>query len=78
MEGLPTTHPEFVLATLAKEVGIAKLAPHDLRWTCDRLCHASRGELEQIRLLLRLSGHDTLGLTNSTKLNHYLVEIADS
>jgi hypothetical protein len=29
-----------------------KLAPHDLRRTCARLCHASGGELEQIQFLL--------------------------
>ena len=32
----------------AKAIGVAKLAPHDLRWTCARLCHAAGGELEQI------------------------------
>src|SRR4051812_28034135 len=32
-----------------------KLAPHDLRRTCARLCHASGGELEQIQFLLDMS-----------------------
>ena len=36
----------------AKRIGVAKLAPHDLRRTCARLCHASEGELEQIQFLL--------------------------
>src|SRR5947199_3579749 len=36
----------------AKRIGVAKLAPHDLRRTCARLCHASGGELEQIQFLL--------------------------
>ena len=36
----------------AKSIGVAKLAPHDLRRTCARLCHASEGELEQIQFLL--------------------------
>jgi integrase len=36
----------------AKSSGVAKLAPHDLRRTCARLCHASGGELEQIQFLL--------------------------
>lgn len=36
----------------AKTIGVAKLAPHDLRRTCARLCHASGGELEQIQFLL--------------------------
>ena len=35
----------------AKRIGVAKLAPHDLRRTCARLCHASGGELEQIQFL---------------------------
>jgi site-specific recombinase XerD len=44
----------------AKTVGIAKLAPHDLRRTCARLCHASGGELEQIQFLL---GHMSVQTT---------------
>jgi hypothetical protein len=36
----------------ARSVGVAKLAPHDLRRTCARLCRASRGELGQIQFLL--------------------------
>lgn len=36
----------------ARTVGVANLAPHDLRRTCARLCHASGGELEQIQFLL--------------------------
>jgi integrase len=35
----------------ARSIGVAKLAPHDLRRTCARLCHASGGELEQIQFL---------------------------
>lgn len=37
-----------------RSVGVPKLAPHDLRRTCARLCHAAEGELEQIQFL---SGH---------------------
>ena len=29
-----------------------RLAPHDLRRTCARLCHSAGGELEQIQFLL--------------------------
>ena len=29
-----------------------KLAPHDLRRTCARLCHLAGGELDQIQFLL--------------------------
>ena len=36
----------------AKRIGVEKLAPHDLRGTCARLCHESGGELEQIQFLL--------------------------
>ena len=43
----------------ARSIGVAKLAPHDLRRTCARLCHASGGELEQIQFLFgaRLSSN---------------------
>jgi site-specific recombinase XerD len=34
----------------AKSIGVAKLAPHDLRRYA-RLCHASGDELEQIQFL---------------------------
>lgn len=44
----------------AATVGIAKFAPHDLRRTCARLCHASGGELEQIQFLL---GHVSVQTT---------------
>jgi site-specific recombinase XerD len=44
----------------ARIVGVAKLAPHDLRRTCARLCHASGGELEQIQFLL---GHVSVQTT---------------
>ena len=44
----------------ARRIGVAKLAPHDLRRTCARLCHASGGELEQIQFLLgHVSVHTT-------------------
>jgi integrase len=44
----------------ARSIGVAKLAPHDLRRTCARLCHASGGELEQIQSLL---GHVSVQTT---------------
>jgi hypothetical protein len=31
----------------AKSIGVAKLAPHELRRTCARLCHASGCELSR-------------------------------
>jgi site-specific recombinase XerD len=42
------------------QVGIANLAPHDIRRTCARLCHSSGGELEQIQFLL---GHASVQTT---------------
>ncbi len=36
----------------ATHAGIEKLAPHDLRRTCARLCHLAGGELDQIQFLL--------------------------
>jgi site-specific recombinase XerD len=44
----------------AAKAGIDKLAPHDLRRTCARLCHVAGGELEQIQFLL---GHVSVQTT---------------
>jgi integrase len=44
----------------AQAAGIDKLAPHDLRRTCARLCHLAGGELEQIQFLL---GHVSIQTT---------------
>jgi site-specific recombinase XerD len=41
-----------MLREYAAEIGIAELAPHDLRRTCAKLCRAAGGELEQIQMLL--------------------------
>jgi integrase len=41
-----------VVRTAAARAGIDKLAPHDLRRTCARLCHLAGGELDQIQFLL--------------------------
>ena len=49
-----------VLKECAKRIGVAKLAPHDLRRTCAKLCQASRGELEQFQFLL---GHVSVQTT---------------
>ncbi len=40
--------------------GIEKLAPHDLRWNCARLCHLAGRELDQIQFLL---GHVSIQTT---------------
>ena len=47
-------------AACASEADIAKLAPHDLRRTCARLCHLAGGELDQIQFLL---GHVSIQTT---------------
>jgi site-specific recombinase XerD len=53
-----------VVREFAKAVSLDKLAPHDLRRTCARLCHEAGGELEQIQFLL---GHVSVQTTE-----HYL------
>jgi len=49
-----------VVRAAAARAGIDKLAPHDLRRTCARLCHLAGGELEQIQFLL---GHVSIQTT---------------
>ena len=44
----------------AAKVNLAKLAPHDLRRSCARLCHAAGGEMEEIQFLL---GHVSVQTT---------------
>jgi site-specific recombinase XerD len=50
----------YVVRNCAKAVGIEKIAPHDLRRSCARLCHVAGGELEQIQFLL---GHVSVQTT---------------
>src|SRR5262249_22713334 len=49
-----------VVRDAASSLGIANLAPHDLRRSCARLCHLAGGELEQIQFLL---GHVSIQTT---------------
>jgi integrase len=49
-----------VVRTAAARAGIERLAPHDLRRTCARLCHLAGGELDQIQFLL---GHVSIQTT---------------
>ena len=44
----------------AARANIERLAPHDLRRTCARLCHLAGGELDQIQFLL---GHVSIQTT---------------
>jgi len=50
----------YVVKACADRADIKALAPHDLRRTCARLCHAAGGELEQIQFLL---GHASVQST---------------
>jgi integrase len=50
----------YVVKACAGRAEIKALAPHDLRRTCARLCHAAGGELEQIQFLL---GHASIQTT---------------
>jgi integrase len=49
-----------VVKEFAAKIGVTKLAPHDLRRSCARLCRAAGGELEQIHFLL---GHVSVQTT---------------
>lgn len=49
-----------VVRSAAARAGIDKLAPHDRRRTCARLCHLAGGELDQIQFLL---GHVSIQTT---------------
>jgi site-specific recombinase XerD len=50
----------WVVRQCAKKAAIDRVAPHDLRRTCARLCHSAGGELEQIQFLL---GHRSVETT---------------
>jgi integrase len=59
-DGMTVKAVWHIVKESAKRIGVAKLAPHDLRRTCARLCRASGGELEQIQFLL---GHVSVQTT---------------
>ena len=59
-EGMTEKVVWHVVKTYAMKLGIPKLAPHDLRRSCARLCHAAGGELEQIQFFL---GHVSVQTT---------------
>ena len=50
----------WVVRQCVKKAAIDKVAPHDLRRTCARLCHSADGELEQIQFVL---GHRSVETT---------------
>ena len=49
-----------VVKQYARKLGLAQVAPHDLRRSCAKSCHASGGELDQIQFLL---GHVSVQTT---------------
>ena len=49
-----------VVLKYARATSLGKLAPHDLRRTCAKLCRKAGGDLEQIQLLL---GHASVQTT---------------
>ena len=49
-----------IVKRAASNSGLYRVAPHDLRRTCAKLCHESGGELEQIQFLL---GHVSVQTT---------------
>jgi site-specific recombinase XerD len=59
-EGVTEKLVWHVVKEFAKRIGNEKLAPHDLRRTCARLCRAAGGKLEQIQFLL---GHVSVQTT---------------
>jgi site-specific recombinase XerD len=59
-DGMTVKAVWHIVKESARSIGVAKLAPHDLRRTCARLCHASGGELEQMQFLL---GHVSVQTT---------------
>jgi site-specific recombinase XerD len=59
-EGITPKAIWHIVKAAAGRAGIQKLAPHDLRRSCARLCHQAGGELEQIQFLL---GHASIQTT---------------
>src|SRR5215467_9789434 len=59
-EGMTERVVWHVVKQYATKLGLARIAPHDLRRSCARLCHAAGGEMEQIQFLL---GHVSVQTT---------------
>lgn len=59
-EGVTERVVWHVVKDYAKKLGFPRLAPHDLRRSCAKLCHSAGGELEQIQFLL---GHVSVQTT---------------
>jgi site-specific recombinase XerD len=59
-EGMTKRVVWHVVKQYAAKLDLARIAPHDLRRSCARLCHAAGGEMDQIRFLL---GHVSVQTT---------------
>ncbi len=59
-EGMTERVVWHVVKQYSAKLGLARIAPHDLRRSCARLCHAAGGEMEQIQFLL---GHVSVQTT---------------
>ena len=59
-EGISQNVVWCVVRSCCLRVGLDRIAPHDLRRTCAKLCHSNGGELEQIQFLL---GHSSVQTT---------------
>jgi site-specific recombinase XerD len=59
-EGISQNVVWYVVRSCCRRAGLERIAPHDLRRTCAKLCHDSGGELEQIQFLL---GHASVQTT---------------
>ena len=59
-EGITERAVWHVVKEYADKLNLAKLAPHDLRRSCARLCYLAGGEMEQIQFLL---GHVSVETT---------------
>jgi integrase len=58
--GFHTESDRSVVKQATSNSGLSRVALHDLRRTCAKLCHEAGGELEQIQLLL---GHVSVQTT---------------
>jgi site-specific recombinase XerD len=59
-KGLSPNVVWYVVRNCGQKADLDQIAPHDLRRTCAKLCHAGGGELEQIQFLL---GHASVQTT---------------
>ncbi len=59
-EGISENVVRHLISNACKKSGMDRIAPHDLRRTCAKLCHSAGGEIEQIQFLL---GHVSVQTT---------------